>query len=781
MEIDLENCTATLSVRELAEFNLGPTDAGSGFQGLWRAEAGSAWHTEIQSRAATEFPNAETLAEVPLSVTWMHQRWALKLQGRIDQLILEGNSALVREIKTVRGGLPADADKLRASYPEYFAQAAIYATLLPLTDTGKMRTIRAELVFVALDDSSVQVVPLEENEPLLRFEERVDRVSDFLNARLTAKRSLKRLAFFPAFEKPRPGQEHTLEALDLLAHRHGTVFFEAPTGFGKTGIALQYALQKLRDGHIDRVIYLTGKTTGQMQVVKQLGKMAGQDGLLRYFQMRKKSDLAIASRAHTCDERGGCREGIEEKWRLSGIMPPNLFRNGTVEMDDLRALGASTGVCPYEIAKSLLPFAEVWVADYNYLFSPRHSGLFENVPGYLPEQTLLIIDEAHNLPARVADAWSGSIDADLAERVMMELRSAKAPPLLQLAWEQFSEFIAEREPTRSLDLTAEYELKSLIAGVSESLFANALDHRAYSGIAWDTLWDTVHHGHLLEHPNLEKLLSCPKPGSIDFTCLSAAPEISKALEKFGSTLIMSATLSPIESFRTACGLEPSQGAYLRGEAPWRDGAYDVAVDLRVDTRYRTREQCYPRTADTVLRLADYSDSPVAVFFSSYRYAEAIREFIQSHEPYFNIALQPRGVPLEEQTEWIEQSLNNARAIFLVLGSGFGEGIDALGGRVTHAMVVGPALPEVNAAQETRLENRAHLGRDAAFREVYLIPAMVKVHQALGRMVRAPGHKAKILLHCRRFAETACNSLLMPEYQNGQQIRSDGALHDWLSS
>ncbi len=781
MEIDLENCAVSLSVRELAEFNLGPTDGGSGFQGLWRAEAGSAWHNEIQGRASSEFPNAEAMAEVSLSVTWIHQRWTLHLQGRIDQLILETGKALVREIKTIRSGLPMDANELRTSYPEYFAQAAIYATLLPFIEVGKMRTIRGELVFVALDDSSIQVVPLEENEALRRFEERVERLAEFLDARLAAKRSLKRLAFFPAFEKPRPGQEHTLEALDLLAHRHGVVFFEAPTGFGKTGIALQYALQRLRDGHIDRVIYLTGKTTGQMQVVKQLGKMAGKDGLLRYFQMRKKTDLSIASRSHTCDERGGCREGIEDKWRLSGIMPANLFRDGTVEMDELRSLGAATGVCPYEIAKALLPFAEVWVADYNYLFSPRHSSLFENVPGYLPAQTLLIIDEAHNLPSRAADAWSGAIDGETAERVQMELRAAKAPPLLQLAWEQFAEFIATREPVRMLDLTAEYELKSLIEGVSETLIAQSLDHRAYSGVAWDALWNVVHYGHLVAHPKLEKLLSCPKPGAIEFTCLSAAPEIGRVLEKFGSALIMSATLSPIDNFKAACGLVPSHGAYLPGEAPWRSGAYEVAVDLRVDTRYRAREKSYPKTADTILRLADYSDAPVAVFFSSYRYAETVRELIQNHEPYFRIALQPRGVPLEEQNDWIEQALSQARALFLVLGSGFGEGIDALGGRVTHAMVVGPALPEVNAAQETRLENRTHLGRDAAFREVYLIPAMVKVHQALGRMVRAPGHKAKVLLHCRRFAEPGCNTLLMPEYQKGQLIRHDGDLHDWLSS
>jgi Rad3-related DNA helicase len=54
-----------------------------------------------------------------------------------------------------------------------------------------------------------------------------------------------------------------------------------------------------------------------------------------------------------------------------------------------------------------------------------------------------------------------------------------------------------------------------------------------------------------------------------------------------------------------------------------------------------------------------------------------------------------------------------------------------------------------------------------------------VNQALGRLVRAPGQSARVLLHCRRFAEPAYASLLAPEYQFGQEINSDVALAHWL--
>ena len=51
------------------------------------------------------------------------------------------------------------------------------------------------------------------------------------------------------------------------------VLLEAPTGFGKTGLLLECALGELRAGHFDRVLYLTGKSTGQLHVVETLRAM----------------------------------------------------------------------------------------------------------------------------------------------------------------------------------------------------------------------------------------------------------------------------------------------------------------------------------------------------------------------------------------------------------------------------------------------------------------------------------------------------------------------------
>ena len=169
----------------------------------------------------------------------------------------------------------------------------------------------------------------------------------------------------------------------------------------------------------------------------------------------------------------------------------------------------------------------------------------------------------------------------------------------------------------------------------------------------------------------------------------------------------------------------------------------------------------------------------AVFFSSYAYAEAVAGELANRRPEIRFAVQPRRVELSAQAAWMEECFVQTEVIFLILGSSFAESIDLLGGRVTHAMVVGPALPEVSPVQKARQNLLAGLGAEAAFRRVYQVPGMQKVNQALGRLVRAPGQRARILLHCRRFAEEGYSRLLASDYRQAQSIESDADLAAWL--
>ncbi len=839
MEFSLETKTASLSVGEFAGFSLGPQDSGGGPQGIWRAQLGQHWHNELRQRTLSESPTAQF--EIVIEGRLIHRGWTFVLAGRIDQLV--GDT--LREIKSVMRTLPAEESELRTDYPSYFLQLAAYAVLArtsalssPLSAL-KLSSLRTELVFVEANSGLAQSIPLTPFDEALVFHQ-LDALVEFLNLRLRASTRRRALEFRSPFTELRPGQE-TIQAdlraafgcdesrkskveglqpdsaaLDLrrstFDSRPSTILlFEAPTGYGKTGCVLEFALGQLRTGRFARLIWLTGKSTGQIQVVHTLEQMTTPaisnairyKSPLAYWQVRNKSEHCVNHTFHCV--RDGCDylAGAAERWPGSGLAKFYLDDHQPHDLGSLREAGRAARVCPYEITRTVLAFNDVWIGDFNYVFAPDNRGLFFEQPGFDPAETLLVIDEAHNLPSRVAGAYSHRADESDFRLLLAELDHLQAPAPLVFAVEEWTRLLASLQPVDSLDPTVEAEVRDLVAKLANLVSTMPLDYVALGPKHSETLWQFAALEDFLADAQLTRLLWVARAGELEFTCIEAAAAIGETLRRFGGALLMSATLQPYEAFASSCGLNPGGSELARdipnlasklapttnyttlhAPTPWRAGAYDVAVDLRVDTSYRQRAGYYGTTAETIEKLHAASAQPlikscVAVFFPSYAYAEAVQRALENDGSVLRVALQPRLPDLAAQTAWVEENLALADAIFLVLGSSFAEGIDLLGGRVTHAMVVGPALPEVNAVQKARMDALAGTGRDEAFRRVYQIPGLQKVNQALGRLVRAPGQKAKVLLHCRRFAEPSYAALLATDYQFFSEIATDADLAGWL--
>ncbi len=858
MQFDLNARTARLSVGEFADFSIGPAGAPGSGGGLWRAQLGTHWHQQM--RAQTLSVDATAEFEIPIEGAIVHRGWTIHLGGRIDQLLPARPPApnlppvaTLREIKTVMRPLPVDETELRRDYPEYFIQLATYVALRRKSATGD----RAELVFVETGSGLAQTITLTPADEAL-FRAQLERITEFLDLRLRARARLQNLRYRPAFATPRPGQETTTVELTATFERQPLVVFEAPTGFGKTGVLLEFALGQLRAGHFDRVLYLTSKSTGQLQVLRTLNSMTeGSSSDLSTFtsplstatpsqsvaawQVRAKSEHCINTVFHCSRETCSYLEGIEQRWPRSGLSRFYLLENQAHDMETLRAAGREARICPYEITRAALAFNDVWIGDYNYVFSPATRGLFFDQPGFDPARTLLLIDEAHNLPSRVADAYSHAFSA--ADAMAVREAFYRQRPLAKLVntWDEWTHFLATLEAADSLSLDAEDDARDLILRLNELIANTPLDYEALGTPVANLLWQVPSVADdLAKNPDLPRLWWSPRAASLALTCLDAATAIGAAAREFGGVVLATATPGPLDAFTAACGLEttpeltppteppPSpdrlgtltkrdtrklyrqlttaadllrveeattaaSAAHVLAHTPWREGSYTIGYDLRVDTTFQNRTRSYPITAATIAALHAAAvrhaapgerSTAVAVFFSSYAYAEAVaRECANQPDlAALRVVLQPRLTDLAAQSAWVDESLLLADALFLVLGSSFAESIDALGGRISHAMVVGPALPEVNAVQRARLANaeRAGATREEAFRRVYQIPGMTKVNQALGRLVRAPGQRTRVLLHCRRFAETRYASLLAPDYQFGTEIHDDSDFAEWLA-
>jgi DNA excision repair protein ERCC-2 len=754
MHIDPIARTVRLSVRELATFRQVRSSDGHG-AGSRRAAIGQQWHTSAALQTREIQPDARF--EVPLNAKWFYRDWSFEVQGRIDQLIPEQEQLCIREVKTVRNGLPASAEDLASRYPDYFAQAAIYLGLARVLSEYADTRLRAELYFIEIETGAVQIVPLTDADERA-FTDQLVTLLPFLEDRRTSQLRLQGVELQPAFETLREGQAELYETLDHATLQSKTVLLEAPTGFGKTGIVLEHMLRQMQRGVYDRAIYLTSKSTGQLETIRQLRSMIGDN--LRYIQMRNRKEHMIESAAHTCTGDERCNQHLGQSWLAANIHPPDLFEDATFSLDHSKALGEETGVCPYALTKGCLPFAEIWIGDTNYIFSPASRSVFFEQHGFDPAKTLLIVDEAHNLPDRAADALSAELSAADLLLALEELRNAGAPRHLLSIGEELIRCLDSLTTKEPLHPDALYEMLDLCEDFARQLQDAQFDYSATAPFAIDIVWRI---------PDLAQRLAEP-----------AHQWIADCAAAFGGSILMSATLSPIQSFREHCGLTAENATLALGHAPWRDDAYSVAIDTRVDTRYKQRDKYYETTARTIATLIEQSPSvPIAVFFTSYLYAENIKAYLDALNPATRVQVQPRGVDLAEQESFIDEGLLMADALFLILGSSYAEGVDKLGGRIDIAMVVGPALPEVNAIQDAKMDTHPSMERDAVFTDVYIIPAMRRIHQALGRIVRAPGHRAKVLLHGKRYNQAAYQEQLAAEYQQATTITSDNELFEWL--
>lgn len=777
MRIDPITATVTLSVGELASFrHISSYEFPS--SGPWRAAVGQRWHEQARKQTQSIFPDARF--EVPVETDWRHRRWTFRLRGRIDQIIRNGNKWLIREVKTVRTPLPTEKQSILENHSNYISQAAAYLSIIRQSQEFSDHMVEAQLQLINIDDGTVQNIDLDANDET-RFEAQLDTLLPYLEDRRLAKKRLDRLEIKPAFNQLRPGQSELKERLKTASLESKCILLEAPTGFGKTGIALEHALQSMQSGEYQRCIYLTSKSTGQWQAVQQIQSMAGTN--LRYIQMRNRKEHRIHTPAHTCTADTRCDHQSAGILENSGIYPPELFSNGTFSVEQARQTGAQTGLCPYSLTRACLPFAEIWVGDSNYIFAPASRPVFCSAAGVDPSTTLLIVDEAHNLSDRTANALSTEIRSTDLHFALDGLREAGASRQLLATGYELINCIDSINTTGALNSNDHYNLLDLTQDFHRTLSKERLNHKSTAPFAFEIAWSVAQAALQLEDEASHHYLHwSPAPGVIRNTCLDSSEWIAACLQEFSGSILMSATLAPYDDFKNACGLQRIQPALARGDASWRNNAYTVALDCRVDTRFRERKRYYQKTAETVVALIGHSrKQPVAVFFASYQYAEAIKVYLETIEPGISIALQKKGADLGQQAEFIEQSLISADAIFLILGSGYAEGIDQLGGQISSAMIVGPALAEVNAVQEARIENDPSRSRNEAFSNIYIIPAIRRIHQALGRLVRAPGQQARILLHGKRFAQTEYFSQLAPEYRSTRKIQNTKDLLNWLET
>ena len=411
MRIDIKAKRVELSAQEFATFRPGP---GAGAGGApWRAEAGRQWHETMRKVAEAEGQGWQFERTIACEVGALG--WTIAITGRADQWLETANEVRIREIKTISLKLPRKPEFLIGRFAHHFLQLAAYCHAARLGSGA--REVKGELIFIDPADGTRQPVALPRSAEADLLTQAETLAAHAENRRASHARLLNLPDRLP-FKEPRPEWLQCCADLDQAGLDSPTRLLVAPTGFGKTSAALRHGLGLLRGGRAGRLLYLTGKGTGQTQVLTELRRLA-RSNELRAVLLRPRSE-------HEIEGITDDPEQIRRNWANAKIDPQHLLEEAA-DLRRVREIGRIAGVPPWDITKAMLAHADVVICDYNYVFSPRNRAALETVPGWDIHDTILIVDEAHNLPDRAAECLSLRDDEQSAADFAFTLTRFRAP------------------------------------------------------------------------------------------------------------------------------------------------------------------------------------------------------------------------------------------------------------------------------------------------------------------------------------------------------------------
>jgi DNA excision repair protein ERCC-2 len=754
--------TFEVSVRELAEeegFRRVGFDRGDGWR---RLGLGAQMHTRVLAARCDAHPGYRS--EVHLTAKISVEDWTAVLTGRLDGCVERiPGEWLIEELKStnlsVEGVRPSGA-----SFERDRRQLLAYCSLW--RRLGHPRTA-GSLVYVDIETSEEVSIAVPDAGA------DGDRAIDRALARLLAiwrsqeiarqrkARAAERLPF--PHTAPRPIQEKLMDAVRRAIAQGENLLAEAPTGSGKTAAALHPALVAgLSSGR--QVVFLTSKTLQQKMAVQSLTAM--NERAFRTLQVRAKEKMCANDRVLCHEEFCRFAKNYPEKMAASDILgrlrDSYFHQDPSVVFEEARR----EEVCPFEVQLELAARADAIVADYNYVFEPgvalRHLTR-ENLAG-----AILLVDEAHNLPDRARQIYSPEILEEdlraLVNRLALQPGEIFADivssmedliALLERTAEELPEgdAIAECEPpTEEIRaLRAEWEPKLLryLAWKRESRLALVDDPVMDAHFTLQRFAAVLN----LYGPEFTCVVERRSAGiRLALVCLDPAKVLGPVFEEASSTIFLSATLSPPESFQRIFGLEPERTSAISLPPPFPPENRKLMILPHVRTTYSAREKSYPRIAKLISEMSDAYVGNDLVLFPSYRFLTEVAARLPRTRARL-LVQRPDLSDFERQNILGALAAPPPEGILLLAVSGgmYAEGVDYPGELLSGVFVVSPALPQVSFEREL-LRRYFDEKEEAGFDYAYLQPGMTRVVQAAGRLIRNETDRGVIALICRRFVE-----------------------------
>jgi DNA excision repair protein ERCC-2 len=744
----------TVSVRTLCEFTAKAGDLDRRFTPSSTALEGIAGHAVVAARRG---PQHET------EVVVTGEFDGLQVRGRADGF--DAARARVEEVKTHRGdveAIPANRSAL------HWAQVETYGALI-CSQRG-LAEIELALVYfdVSTQDETVLTVRHQAGDLQTRFEQRCRAYAEW--AEQDAQHRLSRDEALAALPFPhdgfRPGQRELSEAVYRATVGSRCLVAQAPTGIGKTMGTLFPMLKACPGQRLDKVWFLTAKTSGRSLALDAVARLRE---ALPALPLRV---LELVARDRACEHPDKACHG-ESCPLAQGFydrLPAARAAAVALAVQDkaaVREVALAHQVCPYHLTQELVRWADVAIGDFNHWFDMH--AVLHGLSVAEEWRVGLLVDEAHNLIERARSMYSASLQRADLTRLLPLSPAGVRPSLRRLdrcwqALEDAQDLAYEVHPQVRPDMAA--ALQQASSALTDHLAEQPLPDAALLHFSFDLL----HFNRLLDafddHSLFDVMLGAgdradPGPGPGSTLCLRnvvPAPFLKARFAACHSATLFSATMSPLHYHLDLLGL-PADTAHIDVASPFDAMQLRVEVAGDISTRWRHRDDSLAPIVDRMARRIESDPGHYLAFFSSFDYLQQVAGLLRQRHPAIATWAQSRAMSEADRDAFLARFTPHGCGIgFAVLGGAFAEGIDLPGRRLIGAFIATLGLPQINPVNEqirSRMQQLFGAGHDYA----YLYPGLQKVVQAAGRVIRGPDDRGVVVLIDDRYRRPEVQRLL----------------------
>ncbi len=752
-----------ISIRSLVEQIIRSGDLTVEFTRPERASEGIRAQRTVQAERPEEY-----IREVPVAYQVETNRVILELAGRIDGIYQYPDRVIIEEIKSTEADL---SDLEKGQNPAHWAQVKCYAYFY--AQKNCLAKIETQLTYYHMRTGEIReyrlALTLEElkeffDELISGYLEWVEKTAEWEEIRNGSIQELE----FP-FSTYRPGQRQMAVEVYRTVTTGDQLLLQAPTGIGKTMAAIFPSIKAMVEDSIEKIFYLTARTTGRFAAEEALDQLRNAGLCLKSVTLTAKDKICFRPEAACNGEECLFAKGYYDRIGQALI---DAFRVDDYTREKIELTAERHRVCPFEFSLDLSLWMDIIICDYNYVFDPRVylRRFFLRGNGAFT----FLVDEAHNLVDRSREMFSAEIYKQPFLKIRREFKDNL--PELHRTMGRISRWLsgakrkymgeesvyAQKEPPEdvypllerflenagkwlSLKIQTSYRQTLLDLYFEVSGFMRAADR---FGPAYTTCFEQV--GRDLR---------------IKLFCVDPSEHLTEVLKKAGASVFFSATLTPLDYFQEILGINDTAAKTVL-PSPFPNDNLLVMISRGISTVYSSRKKTRTRVGRAIGAMVSQRMGNYLIYLPSYAYLRMILESFAAEFPGVETIVQTPGMTEESRESFLARfSRDNPETLvgFAVMGGIFGEGIDLVGDRLTGVVIVSVGLPGLSIEREVIRDYFAQKF-EAGFEYAYLFPGLNRVLQAAGRVIRTENDRGVVFLIDDRFSSYRYRSLLPGEWE-----------------